>query len=405
MRWLAVLLVLAACVPAPPPRPIAALPHCQIGPDGGPVAADRGIGGTGAPAIRRADRGIGGTGIVGVISGFASVCVNGLEVEYDRSVPVETDGSPGQPSQLRAGQVVAITVDDIDGRPRAEQIFIRHEVRGPVESVLSVKPGLFVVAGQRVRVQAATMGAAIVQPGAWVAVSGLRGADGDIVASRIDPAPPSQVLVHGPFYAIEGEYFVGTMPIGKTRRISAEAGTFVVATGSYDNGLLTDAAIEADRLISDPAAWFGPGVRHLILQGHAAAASGRIALAGGFSAAAGAQRQWAGDFGGPVVVSVDVEPNGPAMAVDVRAVPRTDLSRGLANPADGIVGTVPGTPGAAPPAPAPVLRPSDASPATMRPPGLNLPGPAAMGVPRLAVPAGPGFAPIAAPRGVIRPGR
>jgi hypothetical protein len=118
---------------------------CQIGPDGGPliahsaptgsklvglnpaglkptqskqaataqhgldqtILAERGIGGTGTPPgnPELADRGIGGTGIVGVITGFASVCVDGLEIAYDRSAAVDIDGAAGTPAALRVGQI------------------------------------------------------------------------------------------------------------------------------------------------------------------------------------------------------------------------------------------------------------------------------------------------------------
>ena len=60
-------------------------------PDVSPLFADRGIGGTGAPAAlsaasRTADRGIGGTGIIGVVTGFGSIFVNGLEIQYPADV-------------------------------------------------------------------------------------------------------------------------------------------------------------------------------------------------------------------------------------------------------------------------------------------------------------------------------
>src|SRR5579875_1068294 len=86
---------LSACSPrlAPtaeqpsPARPSPAM--CRVGPDGGPLVSDRGIGGTGAPVsgsavadrgiggtgapTQFAERGLGGTGIIGVVTGFASV--------------------------------------------------------------------------------------------------------------------------------------------------------------------------------------------------------------------------------------------------------------------------------------------------------------------------------------------
>src|SRR5580698_2173075 len=73
-------------------------------------AADRGIGGTGAPSNgpAMADRGIGGTGIVGTITGFGSVFVNGLEVAYAPGTPMTVDGVAEPDAALRVGQLEAI---------------------------------------------------------------------------------------------------------------------------------------------------------------------------------------------------------------------------------------------------------------------------------------------------------
>ena len=51
----------------------------------GAVAGRPGLGGTGI-----SEGGIGGTGIVGVITGFASICVNGVEVHFDASAVGQT---------------------------------------------------------------------------------------------------------------------------------------------------------------------------------------------------------------------------------------------------------------------------------------------------------------------------
>ena len=74
-----------------------------IGGTGVPVAEDGGVGGTGAPV---AD----GTGIVGTITGFASICVNGLEVFYDENTPTNANGEPLGTGGLAIGQVVAIRI-------------------------------------------------------------------------------------------------------------------------------------------------------------------------------------------------------------------------------------------------------------------------------------------------------
>jgi hypothetical protein len=152
-------------------------PVCQVGPDGGPVAppetlhaprppapqpadqrhADRGIGGTGAPPANSqlAERGIGGTGIVGVITGFASVCVDGLEVAYDGSAVVDIDGTAGTPSALRAGQIVVIQAKGSTATPLAQTISVRRQVTGRIESI-ELGTGTLTIAGQAVSVPAGT---------------------------------------------------------------------------------------------------------------------------------------------------------------------------------------------------------------------------------------------------------
>jgi hypothetical protein len=89
-----------------------------------------GVGGTGISA--RDAGGIGGTGIVGVITGFGSVCVNGLEVGYDASSRVETDGEPSEAERLAVGQVVVIDAERRGDELWAEQIAVRNTAVGPI---------------------------------------------------------------------------------------------------------------------------------------------------------------------------------------------------------------------------------------------------------------------------------
>ncbi len=139
--WL-VLLALAACGGPPPPpaapsaatRVTAGPAVCRVGPDGGRPVADRGIGGTGAPNVQTADRGIGGTGIIGVITGFASVCVAGEEVALPPNLPATIDGQPGSVDDLRAGQVIAMQAAGPADSLLAREIVVRHVVIGPVQS-------------------------------------------------------------------------------------------------------------------------------------------------------------------------------------------------------------------------------------------------------------------------------
>src|ERR1700733_3467264 len=141
---LATLVSCAGPVPQPPDEAAVSGPGgpCRVSRDGGPTLAERGTGGTGAPAKGRvadgrvADRGIGGTGIIGVVTGFASICVDGVEVRFDRSVPVSIDGETATPAQLRIGQLVVIhahgTVSMPDAVAKARTISVRYEVSGPI---------------------------------------------------------------------------------------------------------------------------------------------------------------------------------------------------------------------------------------------------------------------------------
>jgi hypothetical protein len=161
-----------------------------------------GIGGTG---IRGEGGGIGGTGqqaeadlgVIGVITGFASICVNGVEVHYDATTPVSMNGQPTAPNALAVGKVVAVRAVGNETQARARSIDIVDSAVGPVTAVEA--PGTLVhVHGQRVRVDPSTVlgggltreRLAAAQVGEAMRVSGLRAADGTIVATRIEPAAP-----------------------------------------------------------------------------------------------------------------------------------------------------------------------------------------------------------------------
>ena len=174
--------------------------------------ADRGIGGTGvSPGIAQGDekdaggiggtgmtaedRGIGGTGIFGTITGFGSILVNGLTVDFEPGVPIATNLGSGSSDDLRVGQLVAIEAEERSGRLAARSIEIQHAVSGPVSRVDAAR-GEIEVLGQIVRRPAEAtirddgdLGLSGLRPGDWVEVSGLRDAEGAIQASRIDARP------------------------------------------------------------------------------------------------------------------------------------------------------------------------------------------------------------------------
>ena len=255
----------------------------------GKAASDRGIGGTGAPAAgpEISDRGIGGTGIVGVITGFGSVFVDGLEIAYAPTTPLTVDGEPGTPEALQVGQVAAVVASDDQGL-HAVSIAVRHEVSGPVTSVSAgAGPGdqTLIVAGQRVAIGSDTGGLQTVRPGDWIAVSGLRQPDGVIAASRIDQRVPGTVLVRGPAIASAGGWRIGDLLVQPPNGTSVAPGD-LTARGTIVNGTLSATTASPDVLSADPAAFFGSHVRRLVIESYVSAAGGQVRLGRGLLATA-----------------------------------------------------------------------------------------------------------------------
>ena len=283
--------------PPPPPAHHASLPaanvvprFCGPGSDGSVQVVERGVGGTGiAPTDQRtAERGIGGTGIVGVITGFGSVCVNRLEVALKGSLQVEVDGHRIAGTTLRAGQVVAIGAEANGTGLRARSIAVRHEVSGPVEVINVGGNDVVIVAGQRVAVLPSTLGYKGLAPGDWVAVSGLRTADGTIVATRIDQRDPGQVVVRGLLASGDnGTWRIGALALRSLPGRAASIGAQVAASGRYDETGLSVEEVSPDLLASDPPAYFGPAVRQVVIASYVHLENGRVRLSGGFEAPAG----------------------------------------------------------------------------------------------------------------------
>ncbi|OWJ64204.1 hypothetical protein BWR60_25885 [Inquilinus limosus] len=332
MRLLA-LACLAACSPAgtenrpaaPPPATTAA------------AVADRGIGGTGISPVE--DRGMGGTGIVGVITGFGSIWVNGIEVEFAPATPVRVDGGTAASGALRVGQVAVITATGSGSRLDARSITLRHEVSGPVEAVES-NGTVLRVAGQRVTFAGQVWGdAAAPRAGDWVEVSGLPGPDGGIVATRIDRRQPGRVTVHGPLSGTAGAPRIGTLALRPGTRLGADIGQPVTVTGRYADGVLTPDSVSRDAVAADPSGWFGRSVSRLVIESYASAGQGGLRWGHGLSAPVAATFGALGAQPQRTIIEFSRQPDGALEAIGQRstvgrtgAVPEAPHGIGLDRP-------------------------------------------------------------------------
>jgi uncharacterized protein DUF5666 len=255
---LAVWMSIAAC---PAPVANAATPCEQPGGIGGTgIIADGGIGGTGIQADTV-------LGLIGVVTGFASVCVNGVEVHYDAATLVTSNGAPSSSAgALAVGQVVAVRAVGNRVEARARAIDVLDAVLGPVTAI--ERPGsVLQVLGQRVRLQPSTLlgpgltreALANVRAGDSLRVSGLRRVDNSIVATWIDRAArdakqvvadPSAAAVGPGRFIVQG--YAGRMAFAADPQLAAQLAPdrLVRIYGSTDaNGVRV---VERAELLSSP---------------------------------------------------------------------------------------------------------------------------------------------------------
>ena len=200
----------------------------------------------------------------GPISGFGSIIVNGIRYEDGSASVIDDDGnrlSRGSDDPLQLGVVVEVVgqVRDDGLNGTASRFEVRSGLKGPVEAKDSLTNTLTVL-GTPVRVTATTVyqgvggfaGLVAGSDGQVVEVHGLPGADGTLVATRIE-LESATVSAYAGEYRVRGSLsgLAGTAP-SQTFRVGAvdvrtEAATLV-------NGSLSEGALVSIRLAKTPTA-------------------------------------------------------------------------------------------------------------------------------------------------------
>ena len=224
---------------------------------GGTGRVDSGIGGTGIMANKsgiggtgrsEGDGGIGGTGIVGIITGFGSIWVNGLEIQYDAKTQVAANAGAASTNELAIGQVVVVEAKGSANELQANKISMVNAVAGQI-TALDLANGKMTVLGQSVIVTAHTithdlqnqLNMITFNLGDYVQVSGLRMENGEIVASRIERTEPiAEPSLVGPITAINGNMIeIYGLQISVATITGLSVGQEVNAVGSLSSGILT----------------------------------------------------------------------------------------------------------------------------------------------------------------------
>ncbi|AOE85167.1 DUF5666 domain-containing protein [Pseudomonas sp. TCU-HL1] len=261
----------------------------------GARADNGGIGGTGAPAD---DGGIGGTGIVGTITGFGSICVNGVEVHFDNKVALSENGVPASSDQLAIGQVVAVEAGPSARGLQARSIAILHAYEGPITNVAAGSASMRVM-GQPVHFASGARVAEGLRIGEPVRVSGLRNARGEVVASRIDRAPNlAQASAIG---AIERAGDLQGLALSKPLAPSNE----VLVRGTWNGRQLNVVQTR-----SDPGMPFAGRVRNALVEGLVRAQQGNRIEVGGFTAYVDRSTAYSGGLAADLAVDRRVRVSG-----------------------------------------------------------------------------------------------
>ena len=230
----------------------------------GKMAQNGGIGGTGERMTE--DGGIGGTGIFGIITGFASICVNGIEIHYTADTPVTMDASPSTLMDLATGQIVAIRAKGFGDVLTAKHIAIMHAAVGPITHIDHTS--------QRIQVLDQTIQLSAddnlekLNTGTWVRVSGHRLADGTVAASHIQSIQPLALSkINGRITQINfGELVVDGTRVEfdpQSQPTGLSEGMEISIKGHWDG-----AHIHAQTIQIDPTRHSLGNVEHIVLEGY-----------------------------------------------------------------------------------------------------------------------------------------
>ncbi len=204
------------------------------------------------------DYGIGGTGIVGSVTGFGSIFVNGVEVEITRQTRLSLNGQAVDDHDFAIGETVEVLTQDANPYTDALQLNIRHEIIGPV-SDWNQATAILEILGQQVQL--------VDHSGQWqqgqtLAVSGYRDANGIIQARHVKPLAEPRILLRG-----EAEQL--------TARIEAAGYTIADPSGLASiegplrlTGRLNQSRLEIERLNSERLLPYA-GIRHWKIEGFA----------------------------------------------------------------------------------------------------------------------------------------
>ena len=182
--------------------------------------------------------GIGGTGIVGLLTDFGSLIVNGLRVEMTGRTRIVSPFGDMPESALAPGMALTVFASRSQDALIARRVAIDYALVGTVRRDPG---GQLTINGVTVMPEPGATGRAT--PGTRIAVSGVWSSDG-VIASRFDPAPDEDDLIAGTVEAhgVTGRA-ISDVPI-RVSGLQPLAGQYTIARGRYNGS-----GFDADTLL------------------------------------------------------------------------------------------------------------------------------------------------------------
>jgi len=168
-----------------------------------PLASNAGIGGTGFIAEEpiggfggtgRASSGFGGTGVIGTITEFGSIWVNGIEIGYGDLTGISSDLR--NKDSLKLGQQVILETMANDLKALTKQIHIYYPIAGKITSV--VQDRLIINYEHAVKFNSQTLVDESLQlkEGRFIAVNGYQTEQGHWQATRLNHNEEQKTFYH-----------------------------------------------------------------------------------------------------------------------------------------------------------------------------------------------------------------
>jgi hypothetical protein len=183
---LASLFFISSCSTPIKNEKVAILPSSGFGGTG--YKPGSGFGGTG-----NTSSGFGGTGIVGTVTQFGSIWVNGVEVGYDKNIQISSDLTPKD--SLKLGQQVILETLPLTDKTLTRKIHIHYPIAGEITQTSKGK--ITVSHHYSINISQARMDKGLhLKKGNFVAVSGYLKSPKNWMATRISQNTKHKIFYH-----------------------------------------------------------------------------------------------------------------------------------------------------------------------------------------------------------------